>query len=172
MFQVVKERPDDLLLDRFFLVTSLTLRQMSHNLVFKRYRERGKAEGHMGELKDVLAPALSSANRAKTYVRGRKPRSAAKSVDAFACNEVRLLRSLMAYQVVHIARRTMARATGTGMEPAPPPREGAARWRAAGCLRPTHDPDALLFRSTVLGRALATAHGSAMGRPVDRAKAM
>jgi hypothetical protein len=68
----------------------------------------------MGELKDVLAPALSSANRAKTHVRGRKPRSAAKAVDAFACNEVRLLLSLMAYQVMHIARRTMARATGTG----------------------------------------------------------
>ena len=111
---VVKERPDDLLLDRFFLVTSLTLRQMSHNLVLEHYRERGKAEGHMGELKDVLAPTLSSANRAKTHVRGRKPRSAGKGVDAFACNEVRLLLSLMAYQVMHIARRTMARATGTG----------------------------------------------------------
>ena len=111
---VVKERPDDLLLDRFFLVTSLTLRQMSHNLVLEHYRERGKAEGHMGELKDVLAPALSSANRPKTHVRDRKPRSAAKGVDAFACNEVRLLLSLIAYQVMHIARRTMAHATGTG----------------------------------------------------------
>jgi hypothetical protein len=47
-------------------------------------------------------------------VRGRKPRSAAAAIDAFACNEVRLLISLMAYQVMHIARRTMARATGTG----------------------------------------------------------
>jgi hypothetical protein len=111
---VVKERPDDLLLDRFFLVTSLTPQQMSHNLVLEHYRERGKAEGHMGELKDVLAPALSSANRPKTHVRGQTPRSAAKGVDAFACNEVRLLLSLMAYQVMHIARRTMARATGTG----------------------------------------------------------
>jgi hypothetical protein len=111
---VVKERPDDLLLDRFFLVTSLTLRQMSHTLVLEHYRERGKAEGHMGELKDVLAPTLSSNNRPKTHVRGRKPRSAAAAIDAFACNEVRLLISLMAYQVMHIARRTMARATGTG----------------------------------------------------------
>ena len=111
---VVKERPDDLLLDRFFLVTSLTWRQMAKSAVLEHYRERGKAEGHMGELKDVLNPALSSSNRPKTHVRGRKPRSAAPAVDAFACNEVRLLISLIAYQLMHISRRAMARATGTG----------------------------------------------------------
>ena len=111
---VVKERPDDLLLDRFFLVTSLTWQQMAKTEVLEHYRERGKAEGHMGELKDVLAPALSSNNRPKTHVRGRKPRSKTPAVDAFACNEVRMLISLMAYQVMHIARRAMARATGTG----------------------------------------------------------
>ncbi|WP_268839441.1 IS1380 family transposase [Rhabdonatronobacter sediminivivens] len=111
---VVKERPDDLLLDRFFLVTSLTWRQMVKSEVLAHYRERGKAEGHMGELKDVLAPALSSTNRPKSHWRGRKPRSASDAVDAFASNEVRLLISLIAYQVMHIARRAMARATGTG----------------------------------------------------------
>ena len=35
------------------------------------YRMRGKAEGHMGELMDVLAPALSSVRRPKSY-RGRR----------------------------------------------------------------------------------------------------
>ena len=69
---------------------------------------------HMGELKDVLVPALSSTNRPKTHVRGRKPRSATPAIDAFACNEVRMLISMMAYQLMHIARRAMARATGTG----------------------------------------------------------
>ena len=64
---VVKERPDDLLLDRFFLVTSLTWRQMAKSEVLTHYRERGKAEDHMGELKDVLAPALSSPNRPKSH---------------------------------------------------------------------------------------------------------
>ena len=111
---VVKERPDDLLLDRFFLVTSLTWRQMTSCEVLEHYRERGKAEGHMGELKDVLAPALSSTNRPKTHVRGRKLRSTTPAIDAFACNEVRMLISMMAYQLMHIARRAMARATGTG----------------------------------------------------------
>ncbi len=111
---VVKEREDDLLLDRFFLVTSLTLAEMSREDILEHYRARGTAEGHMGELKDVLAPALSSTNRPKSHWRGRGTQTATPGVDAFACNEVRLLISLLAYELMHIARRAMAAATGTG----------------------------------------------------------
>lgn len=111
---VVKEREGDLLLDRFFLVTSLDWTRQTRREVLAHYRERGKAEGHMGELKDVLAPALSSTNRAKSHWRGRKPKSTTPAIDAFACNEVRLLIACLAYQVMHIARRAMVRATGTG----------------------------------------------------------
>jgi hypothetical protein len=111
---VVKEREGNLLLDRFFLVTSLDWTRQTRREVLAHYRERGKAEGHMGELKDVLDPALSSTNRAKSHWRGRKPKSATPAVDAFACNEVRLLIACLAYEVMHIARRAMARATGTG----------------------------------------------------------
>ena len=56
---VIKEREGDLLLDRFFLVTFLAPEQMSRQEVLDHYRERGTAEGHMGELKDVLAPAFA-----------------------------------------------------------------------------------------------------------------
>jgi hypothetical protein len=111
---VVKEREGDLLLDRFFLVTSLPWTAKLRHEVLAHYRERGKAEGHMGELKDVLAPALSSTNRTKSHWRGKKPKSKTPAVDAFACNEVRLLIACLAYQVMHIARRAMAKATGTG----------------------------------------------------------
>jgi hypothetical protein len=111
---VVKERADDLLPDRFFLVTSLGWTAKTRGEVLAHYRERGKAEGHMGELKDVLAPALSSTNRAKSHWRGKKLTSKTPAVDAFACNEVRLLIACLAYQVMHIARRAMAKATGTG----------------------------------------------------------
>ena len=111
---VVKERADDLLLDRFFLVTSLGWTAKLRHEVLAHYRERGKAEGHMGELKDVLAPALSSTNRAKSHWRGKKLKSKTPAVDAFACNEVRLLIACLAYQVMHIARRAMTKATGTG----------------------------------------------------------
>jgi len=81
---VVKEREGDLLLDRFFLVTSLDPDRQLPREVLDHTRERGKAEGHMGELKDVLAPALSSTNRTKSHWRGRKPKSRAPAVDAFA----------------------------------------------------------------------------------------
>ena len=81
---VVKEREDDLLPDRFFLVTSLDHGRTSRREVLDHYRERGTAEGHMGELKDVLAPALSSTNRPKSHWRGRKPRSGSEAVDAVA----------------------------------------------------------------------------------------
>ena len=80
----VREREDDLALDRFFLVTSLDHGQMSRQKVLDHDRERGTAEGHMGKLKDVLAPALSSTNRPKSHWRGRKPRSASEAVDALA----------------------------------------------------------------------------------------
>lgn len=111
---VVKEREGDLLLDRFFLVTSLKWTAKLRHEVLAHYRERGKAEGHMGELKDVLAPALSSTNRAKSHWRGKTLKSKTQAVDAFACNDVRLLIACLAYEVMHIARRTMAKATGTG----------------------------------------------------------
>jgi len=111
---VVQEREDDLLLDRSFLVTSLRPEEMSRRVVLEHYRERGTAEGHMGELKDVLAPALSSTNRPKWHGQARRPQSASEAVDTFAFNELRLLISILAYQLMHIARRAMARATSTG----------------------------------------------------------
>ena len=43
-------------------------------VLLKLYRQRGTAEGHMGELMDVLAPALSSTLRPKTTYRGYQPK--------------------------------------------------------------------------------------------------
>jgi hypothetical protein len=112
---VVKDREGDLLLDRFFLVTPLDWTKKTRREVPAHYRERGKAEGHTGELKDVLAPALSSTDRAKSHLRGKAPKSRAPAIDAFACNEVRLLIACLACQVMHMARRVMEKATGTGL---------------------------------------------------------
>jgi len=95
-------------------VTSLSWTKLLRHEVLAHSRERGKAEGHMGELKDVLAPALSSTNRAKSHLRGKKLKSGTPAINAFACNEVRLLIACLAYQVMPIARRAMAKATGTG----------------------------------------------------------
>ena len=84
MVLVVKEKPDDLLLDRFFRVTSISRFEMNGQALLDDYRQRGKAEGHIGELMDVLDPALSSTNRATSHVGGKKPKTAAPSVGAFA----------------------------------------------------------------------------------------
>ena len=105
---VVKERADDLLLDRFFLVTSLDWTQKLRHEVLAHYRERGKAEGHMGELKDVLAPALSSTNRAKSHWRGKTLKSKTPPVDAFACNEVH-------YSTKRRARSSLDRAVSASL---------------------------------------------------------
>lgn len=61
-----------------------------------------------------LAPALSSTNRAKSHLRGRAPKFRTPAIDAFTCNEVCLLIACLAYQIMHIARRAMEKATGTG----------------------------------------------------------
>ena len=60
---VVVERPGELLLDYFWLITNLRADRYSGARLLGLYRMRGKAEGHMGELMDVLAPALSSVRR-------------------------------------------------------------------------------------------------------------
>jgi hypothetical protein len=57
----------------------------------------------------VLAPALSSTNRAKSHLRGKLPKSRTPAIDAFGCNEARLLIACLAYEVMHIARRAMVR---------------------------------------------------------------
>jgi len=51
---VVKEREGDLLLDRFFLVTSLEPGRQLPREVPDHIRERGKAEGHMGGRGSVM----------------------------------------------------------------------------------------------------------------------
>src|SRR5216684_2736334 len=64
---VILERPDELFLHHFWLITNWTPEQMDGHALLALYRERGTAEGHMGELMDVLDPALSSAPRPKSH---------------------------------------------------------------------------------------------------------
>lgn len=111
---VVKERPGELLLDHFFLVTSIGREEMDAETVLDRYRQRGTAEGHMGELMDVLAPALSSTTRTKSRYAGRPLTPIPEDTDPFARNEAKLLLALLAYEMVHVARTALEAVTGTG----------------------------------------------------------
>ena len=88
--------------------------EMSGEDLLALYRRRGKAEGHLGELMSVVAPALSSTSRRKSHYRGEEIRKREKGVDAFACNQVRLLLAGFGYRIMHVQRAVLERVTGTG----------------------------------------------------------
>jgi hypothetical protein len=111
---VVQQREDELFPYAFWLVTSWTKEQRPAEALLEHYRQRGTAEGHFGELMDVLAPALSSAPRPKSTYRGKAPERRSVPIDAFANNEVRLLLNALAYNLVHAARVLLEQATGEG----------------------------------------------------------
>ena len=112
--QVVVERPGELIPRSFWLLTSMPSGEMSGEDLLALYRRRGKAEGHLGELMSVVAPALSSTSRRKSHYRGEEIRKREKGVDAFACNQVRLLLAGFGYQIMHVQRAVLERVTGTG----------------------------------------------------------
>jgi hypothetical protein len=111
---VVLERPGDLRLEPFWRLTSLSAAAVPAGELLAHYRQRGTAEGHFGELMDVLAPALSSTPRSKRHYRGSPRPALPTSLDAVARNQARLLLQLMAYELMHAGRRMMEIATGTG----------------------------------------------------------
>ena len=112
--QVVVERPGELIPRCFWLLTSMSSEEMSGEELLALYRKRGKAEGHLGELMSVVSPALSSTSRRKSHYRGREIGKREKGVDAFACNQVRLLLAGFGYQIMHVQRTVLERVTGTG----------------------------------------------------------
>ena len=104
---VVLDRRDpqgELFPDYFWLLTNWTQTQMSGEALLEHYRERGTAEGHQGELMDVLDPALHSSPRPKTHYRHRVPKNVTPSGDSFCINEVILLLNVMAYNITHALR--------------------------------------------------------------------
>jgi hypothetical protein len=111
---VVQERPGELFLHHFWLITNRTGAQMSGEALLEEYRERGTAEGHMGELMDVLDPALSSSPRQKSHYRHLLPTALTPAGDSFVINEVVLLLNVLAYNIVHAVRVQTEAATREG----------------------------------------------------------
>jgi hypothetical protein len=109
---VVTEVPGELFLRHFFLVTSWSAEQMPAEELLDFYRQRGVMEGHIGDFKSVLRPALSSTSRPKSHIQGRRPRrTRAEPRDGFACNEANLRLYALAYNLANTARRVTERAT-------------------------------------------------------------
>ena len=111
---VIQEKPDELLLHYFWLLTSWTVDEKDADTLLETYRRRGTAEGHLGELMSVLQPALSSSPRPKTHYRGKTPKKRQASANSFYINEVLLLLNALAYNVAHTARVLMEVATQEG----------------------------------------------------------
>jgi hypothetical protein len=111
---VLQQVQGELFPNAFWLVTSWTAEQMPAADLLEHYRQRGTAEAHLGELMDVLAPALSSAPRPKRHYRGQLPVERTTSVDSFAHNQVRLLLNALAYNLVHATRALLEDSTGEG----------------------------------------------------------
>jgi hypothetical protein len=111
---VVLEREGELFLHHFWLITNWTVEQMSGEELLQMYRQRGTAEGHMGELMSVLDPALSSSPRPKSHYAGQPLENRFPSGDSFAQNEVLLLLNVLAYELVHATRVLLEHATGEG----------------------------------------------------------
>jgi hypothetical protein len=103
MVLVVLDRPGELYLHHFWLVTNWTAEQVPGEELLEHYRTRGCAEANLGELMSALQPALSSS-----------PRSRTNPCDAFEINEATLLLNALAYNVLTVLRRKLERRTREG----------------------------------------------------------
>ena len=120
---VVRERPGELYPDHFWLLTSLSRKRYEARELLAQYRKRGKAEGHMGELMDVLDPALSSASRPKTHYRGKPLKPGAKpeartEAGVRPHNEVLFLLNLLGYEILHLGSGADGAGDASGLESA------------------------------------------------------
>jgi hypothetical protein len=112
---VVLDRPGELFLHFFWLVTNWTAEQVSGEELLSTYRERGSAEGFTGELVNVMGPVLSATARPKSHYRGASIEAPTLPADGFAHNEVTLLLCGLAYNLMHAARMLAEAETGAGM---------------------------------------------------------
>jgi hypothetical protein len=98
---VVQEKPGELHLHHFCILTSWDAQTMPGESLVDLYRVRGAAEGYMGELVNQLLPNLSSSPRPKSHYKGEAPKVRSTTVDSFAVNAVVLLLRCLSYNLGH-----------------------------------------------------------------------
>ena len=109
---VVLERAKEqgeLFLDYFFLLTNAPVAQVPAEPLLQRYRQRGTTEKDFGEWKQALDVSLSSSPRPKSHYRGCEVETPYAEPDSFAANEVRLLLSLIAANLMYAASGLLER---------------------------------------------------------------
>jgi len=125
---VVQERPGELYLHTFFIVTSFTKEELSADAVLDFYRERGTMEGHIGEHQSVLHGMLSSTNRPKTHIKHRRIKERTEPIDAERANAAALCLHGLAFNLLNTLR-LLAGNSGDVDQPA-----GLHLGRARACL--------------------------------------
>ena len=104
---VIVHRAGQMWDDYFFLVTNWSKEEKDAKEILGFYRQRGTMENHIGELKNVLRPALSCSEREprdKKENRTMDEQAVADQRDA-ACNEATMLLHLLAYNLANFGRR-------------------------------------------------------------------
>lgn len=108
---VMIERPGDLFLDHFFLLTNAPADVVPAEALLERYRGRGDAEKDFGEWQNALDLHLSSTPRPKRHYRGNTVCAPVVRPDSFGANEARLLLSLLSANLLYTAGELLTRAT-------------------------------------------------------------
>jgi hypothetical protein len=114
---VVCERPGELYLDSFFIVTSFTQRELSADEVVDYYRARGTMEGHIGEHQSVVSGRLSSTNRPKSNIKNSPIGKRSQPVDAERVNAASLALHGIAFNLLNTLR-LLGGSSGKVNEPA------------------------------------------------------
>jgi len=156
---VVIERPFELFLDYFFLVTNIPAHEFSAAELLESYRPRGTMEGHLGELKSALAPALSCSERQREPKRTEAERQAADQRDA-DCNEATLLLYLLAFNLANQARLLMEDAMPRSIPPSSGHQPQPDRPKLPDYLFPRQGWSLLRLREQVLKTAARLLLGS------------
>jgi hypothetical protein len=114
---VVAERPGELYLHSFFIVTSFTKQDLDADAVLDYYRERGTMEGYIGEHQSVLDGRLSSTRRPKSRIQNYRIRERSAPIDAERANAAALMLHGIAFNLLNTLR-LVAGASGKVDEPA------------------------------------------------------
>jgi hypothetical protein len=101
---VVQERPGELYLHTFFILTSFSKEEMSADETADFYRERALMENHIGEHQSVLNANLASTNRPKTHIHRQPISKAEVPIDAFGANAAALLLHGISYNLANTLR--------------------------------------------------------------------
>ena len=112
---VILEKPGELFLDYFWLVTSWKQEEKHASELLDHYRQRGTAEGVFGELMDTISPLLSSNIRPKAHYRGNAFKDARPLNLSFWTNEVRLILAALSYNLIHAVRSVVKKTNGVGI---------------------------------------------------------